>query len=155
MINISNAKQKEKKLIKEVERAVYARLGQTNFFAVDLAIVDEETICQFNSDTRGKKEVTDVLSYPYFEGLNLPVQMTYFNDASFDGRYVALGSIMICRQRAVSQAEEYGHSYERELGFLTCHGLLHLLGFDHEKEEDDAKMTALQEEIMKNIGLER
>ncbi|MBO7151816.1 MAG: rRNA maturation RNase YbeY, partial [Clostridia bacterium] len=65
------------------------------------------------------------------------------------------GSIMICRARAIEQAKEYGHSIERELGFLTCHGLLHLLGYDHIKEEDEKVMFPLQTEIMDSIGLTR
>ena len=68
---------------------------------------------------------------------------------------VCLGSIMICRARAIEQATEYGHSIEREMGFLTCHGLLHLLGFDHIKEEDEKVMMPLQKEIMDTIGLTR
>ena len=77
-----------------------------------------------------------------------------FNEA-FDGKYVALGSIMISRERAAKQAEEYGHSFERELGFLTCHGLLHLLGFDHMTPEEEKEMFGLTDDIMNGVGLKR
>jgi probable rRNA maturation factor len=155
MINFSGAKLKEKSLMKKVEKAVFHRLQQQNFFVTDIAIVDEETIRQFNKDNRQVDAVTDVLSFPYFEGLQLPKDIDQFDDTDFYGKRVCLGSIMICRPRAIEQAKEYGHSIEREMGFLTCHGLLHLLGFDHIKEEDEKIMFPLQTEIMDSLGLTR
>lgn len=155
MINFSGAKLKEKSLMKKVEKAVFDCLGQDNFFVTDIAIVDEETIRQFNKDNRQVDAVTDVLSFPYFEGLKLPKDIEDFQDTDFNGKRVCLGSIMICRKRAIEQAEEYGHTIEREIGFLTCHGLLHILGFDHIKEEDEKVMFPLQTKIMESIGLSR
>lgn len=155
MINFNGVKFKEKSLMKKVEKAVFARLNQPNFFITDIAIVDEDTIRSFNKDNRNVDAVTDVLSFPYFEGLKLPKDVDEFSDTDFNGRRVCLGSIMICRKRAIEQAEEYGHSIEREMGFLTCHGLLHLLGFDHIEEEDEKIMFPLQTEIMESIGLKR
>ena len=155
MINFSGAKLKEKSLMKKVEKAVFACLQQPNFFVTDIAIVDEETIRQFNKDNRQVDAVTDVLSFPYFEGLKLPKDIEDFQDTDFNGKRVCLGSIMICRKRAIEQAEEYGHTIEREIGFLTCHGLLHILGFDHIKEEDEKVMFPLQTKIMESIGLSR
>ena len=155
MINFNGVKFKEKSLMKKVEKAVFARLNQPNFFITDIAIVDEDTIRRFNKDNRNVDAVTDVLSFPYFEGLKLPKDVDEFSDTDFNGRRVCLGSIMICRKRAIEQAEEYGHSIEREMGFLTCHGLLHLLGFDHIEEEDEKIMFPLQTEIMESIGLKR
>lgn len=58
---------------------------------------------------------------------------------------------MICRKRAEEQAAEYGHSYAREISFLTCHGLLHLLGFDHVDPEDEKVMRALQDDVMNSV----
>lgn len=66
--------------------------------------------------------MTDVLSFPCFEKLDLPVDKSEFSEFDYDGSHVLLGSIMICRKRAEEQAKEYGHSYARELGFLACHG---------------------------------
>ena len=66
-----------------------------------------------------------------------------------------MGSIMISSERAHKQAEDFGHSYERELGFLSCHGLLHLLGFDHVTEEGEREMSSLADRIMKKAGLPR
>lgn len=66
-----------------------------------------------------------------------------------------LGDIIICVKRALEQAEEYGHSFERELGFLSLHGLLHLLGYDHMNESDEARMFGRQDEILNAFGLRR
>ena len=155
MINFNGTKLKEKRLMKKVEKAVFLRLNQPNFFVTDIAVVDCDTIQEFNRENRGVDKVTDVLSFPYFEGLKLPKAEEDFCDSDFHKGKVALGSIMICRQRAIEQAREYGHSIEREMGFLTCHGLLHLLGYDHVIEEDEKIMFPLQNEIMESIGLSR
>ena len=141
--------------MKKVEKAVFLRLNQPNFFVTDIAVVDQDTIQEFNRENRGIDKVTDVLSFPYVEGLKLPKTEEDFCDSDFYKGKVALGSIMICRQRAMEQAQEYGHSIEREMGFLTCHGLLHLLGYDHVIEEDEKVMFPLQNEIMESIGLSR
>ena len=66
-----------------------------------------------------------------------------------------LGDIYICNKRALEQAKNYGHSYLRELSFLTIHGLLHLLGYDHMKPEDEKIMFSLQEEILDSYGIKR
>ncbi|MBR2955959.1 MAG: rRNA maturation RNase YbeY [Clostridia bacterium] len=155
MTNFAGAKLKEKSLMKRVEKAVFDKLGQPNFFITDIAVVDEDTIRQYNRETRGIDAVTDVLSFPYFDKLHLPVCEDEFLDSDRVKGRVCLGSIMICRKRAEEQAREYGHSIEREMGFLTCHGFLHILGFDHVVPEDEKVMFPLQEEIMSSIGLER
>ena len=155
MIYFTGASFREKLLMKKVEKAVFKRLDQLNFFVTDIAIVDEFTIRQFNLANRQIDAVTDVLSFPYFEGMKLPKSIEDFGDNDFYGKRVCLGSIMICRARAIEQAKEYGHSIEREIGFLTCHGLLHLLGFDHIEEKDEKIMFPLQTEIMDSIGLSR
>ena len=155
MIEFTGARFFERRLIRRVESAVYAVLGQQDIFTVDLAVTDGETVRQFNRETRGVDSETDVLSFPYFDGLTLPVTAADFSDEAFDGKRVALGSIMISSERAHKQAEDFGHSYERELGFLSCHGLLHLLGFDHVTEEGEREMTSLADRIMKKAGLPR
>lgn len=155
MINISGAKLNERLLIKKVEKFTFAHLKQDNFFVIDMTVVDEDTICALNKQSRGVDAVTDVLSFPCFEKLQLPVTENEFCESDYDGKKVALGSIMICRQRAIKQAKEYGHSYARELGFLACHGFLHILGFDHIDSEDEKIMTAHQRAIMDAVGLKR
>lgn len=155
MIRISGAKFNEKALIKKVEKACFEVLGQENFFLIDMTIVDEQTIRQLNSEARGVDKVTDVLSFPCFDKLALPVCKDDFSECDFEGKKVLLGSIMICRQRAIEQANEYGHSYARELGFLSCHGFLHILGFDHILPDEEKVMIAKQKEIMAKASLKR
>ncbi len=155
MINFTYARFKEKFLMKKVEKAVFEHLGQDNFFTIDIAVVDEDTVRDYNRETRGVDSVTDVLSFPYFERLRLPVGIEDFAKSEVIDSKVPLGSIMICRKRAEEQAREYGHSIEREMGFLTCHGMLHILGFDHVIPEDEKVMFPLQEEIMNKVGLRR
>lgn len=155
MIECTGLTFSERRLIGAVERALYRRLGQDDIFTVDLAVTDGETVRQFNRENRGIDSETDVLSFPYFDGLELPVAASDFSDEAFDGKRVALGSIMISRERARKQAEEYGHGFRRELAYLACHGLLHLLGFDHVTEQGEKEMTGIAEEVMKDVGLGR
>ncbi len=155
MIRISGARLQEKALIKKVEKACFSHLGQENFFVTDIAIVDEQTIKELNAEARGVDKVTDVLSFPCFDRMPLPVGEDKFADCDYDGKRVMLGSIMICRQRAEEQAKEYGHSYARELGFLACHGFLHILGFDHIVPSDEDEMLKHQRAIMAMVGLKR
>ena len=155
MIRISGATWREKRLIKRVEKATFKHFGQPNFFVIDMTIVDEETIRSLNASARGVDRVTDVLSFPCFDGLRLPVKEEEFSFDDYDGKRVLLGSIMICRKRAEEQAREYGHSFERELGFLSCHGFLHILGFDHIEPEDEKMMIAHQKAIMQAVSLNR
>ncbi len=155
MVSIYNATIKERALIKKVEKAVFAHLNQDNFFSTEISVVSEQEIKTLNESTRGVDRVTDVLSYPYFDRLRLPVKGDDFNECDLDKKGVMLGSIVICRQRAKEQAVEYGHGYEREFGFLVCHGFLHILGFDHVVEDDEKVMLAHQKAIMDKVGLKR
>ena len=155
MIRISGANLKERALVRKVEKATFKHLGQKDFFLTDITVVDEDTIKNLNASARGVDKVTDVLSFPCFEKLDLPVDKSEFSEFDYDGSHVLLGSIMICRKRAEEQAKEYGHSYARELGFRACHGFLHILGFDHIDPEDEKVMIAHQKAIMNAVGLKR
>jgi len=136
-------------LIRRVaERALQlagARLG-TNV-SVSITLVDDETITDLNRDHRGLASPTDVLSFSQLEGEEM-------GDLP-EGEPLPLGDIVISVERCVSQSAEYGHSFERELGFLTAHGMLHLLGWDHQTPEDEAAMMAKTEEILAGLGLSR
>ena len=88
--------------------------------------------------------MTDVLTFPAWEG-----------DAILCPPDGYLGDIAICFERAKEQAEEYGHSLERELAFLSVHGALHLLGYDHMQPEDEKKMFSKQDEILNELGYHR
>ena len=155
MITFTGANFIQKRLIRKVEAALYGILGQEDIFAVDIDITDGETVREFNRETRGVDAETDVLSFPYYDSLSLPAKKSDFSDEAFDGKRVALGSIMISEPRVRAQAEEYGHSYERELAYLACHGLLHILGFDHVTEEGAREMNGIAQKVMEAVRLPR
>ncbi len=111
-------------------------------YEVDVSLVDEKTIQDINRDYRKVDRVTDVISFA-FEDDDSPTSVILGDDVP-----KLLGEIFICVPRALEQAEEIGNSKERELSFLFVHGLLHLLGYDHMKKEDEDIMFPLQEKIL-------
>jgi len=141
--------EEQEDLIRRVaERALEvagAELG-TNV-SVSITLVDDEAITDLNRDHRGLASPTDVLSFSQLEGEDM-------GDLP-EGEPLPIGDIVISLERCVSQAAEYGHSFERELGFLTAHGMLHLLGWDHQTPEEEAAMMAKTEEILAGLGLSR
>lgn len=116
---------------------------------VSLTFVDDEDIRQLNGQFRGIDEPTDVLSFPMLED---DIEMLDFDESESD---VLLGDIVISVPTALRQSEQYGHSIEREVGFLFVHGLLHLLGYDHEDEYAETQMFTKQEAILQKAGLVR
>lgn len=121
--------------------------GVSDNAEVSVTIVDNKEIHALNKKFRNIDRATDVLSFPLydFETESLPT----------DGSTAYLGDIIISAERAKEQAEEYGHSFDREIGFLTAHSMLHLLGYDHMVEDEEKIMFAKQEEILNNLGLKR
>ncbi|HEX2953108.1 MAG TPA: rRNA maturation RNase YbeY [Bacillota bacterium] len=109
---------------------------------VDVTLVDEETIHNLNRDYRGVDAVTDVLSFAQEEASDEP---GYTREAD---EPALLGDILICVKRALDQAEEYGHSTRRELGYLAIHGLLHLVGYDHDTAEKQQIMREQEEALL-------
>ena len=122
----------------------------------EIVFCGEQEMRELNARTRGKDAVTDVLSFPAMDGiLGRPVlKAEHPFDADEQGA-LFLGSIVICREQAARQAEEYGHSLRRELSYLAVHGLCHLLGYDHETEQDRALMRAREERILSAMGVPR
>lgn len=135
-----------------VKKAIVAALDYQEIdfpVEISLSFVDNEKIHELNKEYRGKDAPTDVLSFPMFENGEIE-----YDDESDEP--CAIGDIVISLEKAVEQAEEYGHSLEREAAFLAVHSVLHLLGFDHEvSEEDDEYMKESAEEILSSIGLRR
>ncbi|CDC73446.1 MAG: rRNA maturation RNase YbeY [Eubacteriales bacterium] len=132
-----------------VKRAVLAVLDFEDFgrrAEVSVTFTDNEGIHALNREYRNVDRPTDVLSFPLSDG----------EDYDTDGDAVLLGDIVISLERAQTQAEEYGHSFEREVAFLTVHSMLHLLGYDHETSpEDERDMFARQDEILISAGMTR
>lgn len=117
----------------KVENAIFSIIFVTN-----------EEIHEINKEYRGIDRVTDVISFALEDSV----------DKNYNGIRV-LGDIYICIPRMKEQANEYGHSEKRELSFLTVHGLLHLLGYDHMEHDDEVKMFSLQEEILNEENIKR
>ena len=139
---------KLKMLIREAVEATLDFEDYRNICEVSVTFTDNEGIHELNKKFRQIDRPTDVLSFPLFdfdgESEEPPV----------DDIMNMLGDIVISLEKAKEQAEEYGHSFEREVAFLCVHSMLHLLGYDHEiSEEDDKNMRARQSEIMNIIGL--
>ncbi|HEY3315971.1 MAG TPA: rRNA maturation RNase YbeY [Bacillota bacterium] len=109
---------------------------------VSVALVDDEHIHQLNKEYRQIDCATDVLSFAMLEGAD-------------EDRPLLLGDIVVSLERARDQAETYGHTFEREVAFLTLHGLLHLLGHDHHTDEQEREMDERQEAVLRRLGLAR
>lgn len=142
--------------VKTCETALSAALSSEghDFDAeVNLIFTDDCEIREINQQNRGIDRATDVLSFPMLDALNGKLNLSVGD--TIDGK-VILGDIVISLERAKKQAEEFGHSLARELGFLAVHSMLHLLGYDHELSEEDEKvMFEKQEAVLEKIGLTR
>lgn len=146
-----------KQNLASVEQQVYAFLGAPKSVKVNLKFVSPEEIRTLNKTTRGIDRVTDVLSYPYTNvkvGQKLKLK-DYVCDIDPTDHKLLLGDIVLCVERAKEQAKEYCHSVKREICFLFCHAMLHLMGYDHIKPEDEKIMTAKQAEILNSLNITR
>ena len=152
-IEISNQQEKmtvtqaiEDRIIEVLEET--ARVHEVDDLAeVSLMFTDDETIHEMNREYRGIDRPTDVLSFALEEGEEEEI---------YGGpEENLLGDIIISVETATRQAEEYGHSVEREMAFLALHGMLHLLGSDHMEEEERKEMRAQEEAILASLGITR
>lgn len=109
-----------------------------------IIFVDDDAIHEMNRDYRGVDRITDVISFAFEDNAQI-----VYNDCRL------LGEIYICIPQMKRQAKEYGHSEKRELAFLSVHGMLHLLGYDHMNEKDEKEMFALQELILDGANIKR
>lgn len=135
-------------ILDKVERVMLAVLDYEDYddnYEVSLSFVDNEEIRNLNRDFRNIDRVTDVLSFPML------------SDDEFDIEYEeeSLGDIVISIQRADEQAEEFDHSLEREICFLVCHSMFHLLGYDHMEEEEAKDMHRREEEVLNDLDITR
>lgn len=130
--------------------AGYLKLPEDSEMSV--TFMDNQAIQEINRDYRNKDMPTDVISFALEEEVEGEVPIILDEDMEMPRN---LGDIMISTERAAEQAEEYGHSYERELGFLAVHGFLHLNGYDHMEPADEKEMFGLQKEILDAYGLKR
>ena len=161
----------QEKLLHEVIEAAAKYLNLPEGIELDLSIVSNEEIQVLNRDYRGLDKPTDVLSFALtevsseydvdFAHLDLAeeaeetedLEETEFEDEEAIPQH--LGDIIISYPRAQEQAQDYGHSLDRELAFLAVHGFLHLNGYDHQTEEEAKEMFRIQEEVLTTYGLTR
>lgn len=141
----NSIKQEDLKMIEELFHSLAELENLSGEMEVSVTFVNNEKIQELNKQYRNVDEPTDVLSFPLEdEEIALDESMPRF-----------FGDIVISIPKAKQQAEEYSHSFERELGFLAVHGFLHLLGYDHQTEEEEKVMFQKQKEILEKHGLTR
>ncbi|MEC3797578.1 rRNA maturation RNase YbeY [Bacillus velezensis] len=138
--------------LQEVEKLLHfaaEKEGVQDQAEVSVTIVTNEEIRELNRDYRGKDTPTDVISFALEEEGEDEVEIVGADMPP------VLGDIIISADRTKEQAEEYGHSFMRELGFLAVHGFLHLLGYDHMTKEEEEEMFSKQKDLLDEYGLTR
>ncbi|MCI0769715.1 MAG: rRNA maturation RNase YbeY [Chloroflexi bacterium] len=144
--------------LRRVVRGALASADLRDAVEVGLLLTGDDRVRQLNRDYRGEDRTTDVLAFALEES---EVAFPRPSDALPSLGQVpsdalpSLGQVVVSYPQAVRQAAEYGHTVEREVAFLVVHGLLHLLGFDHQRPDDEARMLSKQEAIMTSLGLPR
>jgi len=134
-------------VLKEVIEGILERYTEYRYTQeISVTFTDNKSIRELNHRFRHIDKITDVLSFPMYNS---------WREWPATGQAVVIGDIVISVEQAVSQSEAYGHSLKRELGFLTAHSMLHLIGYDHITPEDEDIMCRLQEEILMKAGLVR
>ncbi len=124
--------------------------------SAEIIFCDKEVIRELNARFREIDRATDVLSFPTLDGIcKKKIEAENFPYDRDENGNLFIGSIAICTDVAKEQAEEYGHSYERELFYLAAHGICHLLGYDHIEEGDKAVMREKEEKVLLKLGLKR
>lgn len=118
---------------------IFEKLGLSGEYITDVTIVDNKTIHKINREFRNVDRPTDVISFAFLDDQK---------EKELKGGPINLGQIIISFEKAEEQAKEYAHSLKREMVFLFVHGMLHLLGYDHMKEEDEKVMFKLQDDIL-------
>ena len=126
-------------LIEKVILESFKVEGLSDDYEVSISFVDNSEIKLLNNEYRGVDSETDVLSFPMDEDFILPIPL--------------LGDIIISMEKAKEQAEEYGHSLEREVAYLTAHSMFHLMGYDHMNDEEKDIMRLKEKQVMKNLNI--
>lgn len=144
----------DRKRIRSVCEAALRGEGVSGPVVLTITLVDDEEIRQINQQHRGIDKATDVLSFPLIDADEA--------DSDDSGAFTLppgvpreLGDVIVSYPRAVAQAEEYGHAVERELAYLIVHGVLHIMGHDHEEPDEQAIMRAREEAALLVAGLTR
>lgn len=117
---------------------------------INIILTNPRNIKEINEKYRNIDKETDVLSFPMFEKLEIDNMKTKGNDIT-----EALGDIVISIERVKEQAEEYGHSFEREFSYMLVHGFYHLMGYDHMEQEDKMQMREKEEGVLNQLNISR
>lgn len=142
--------------VKALEKAMDGFVDSDIPLAVEFIFTDEEEIRRLNRETRNTDKVTDVLSFPALDFIKgKALKKRDFPLEIDDEGNLLIGSVAVCVRRAEEQAEEYGHSYQRELHYLLVHGIMHCLGYDHLTDEERAEMREREEFILAKLGISR
>ena len=145
----------EKINAKKISKAVYKTLNQRAKLKAELVFMGEEEIQKLNAETRGIDKVTDVLSFPTLDSVRGKIlEVKDYPYETEKGRLM-IGSIVMCNQKIKEQAEEFGHTEEREKTYLLVHGLMHLFGYDHMTDEDKKEMREKEKQALKLLGVEQ
>ena len=144
--NRQSSIQYDNNMVRLIEKAISICLEKESLpsdMEISISFVDDKEIHYLNKTYRGNDKVTDVLSFPQYENV-LEIENPY-----------CLGDIVISLEKAEEQAGEYGHSFIREVIFLTVHSMFHLIGYDHDNDENTKRMRQKEEEIMIEMGILR
>lgn len=143
--------EREEVIIKKVVQAVLEEEKIVHDLYINITLTNNEEIHIINKQYREVDRPTDVLSFPMYEREEIPELRKKDNIFAEE----ILGDIIISIPKVREQAEEYGHSFERELAYLTTHGMLHLLGYDHMIDEEKEQMRKREEEILEKLNITR
>ena len=141
-------------IFERVCQSCYNTLNLKGRAFVEFVWADPENMQVLNKQERGIDKVTDVLSFPLLEfngKIKAFTKKNYPLSYMPENKSIALGSVVICKQQAKLQAEEYGHSVQREVDYLFIHGVLHLLGYDHQTDKSEKQMHDLAESILAGV----
>ncbi len=149
--DIEENKEYEEVIKKVINRCYKEEKIENSKLFITITLTNPENIQKINKEYRDIDKPTDVLSFPMFEKEELDKKI---ENNSFEYEDI-LGDIIISIERVKEQAQEYNHSFERELSYMVVHGFYHLMGYDHIKEEDKNKMRPKEEKILQDLKIER
>jgi len=141
-----------------VAKTIFEVLNLQGSIYIDTEVVTSDQIKDINTYTRGIKEPTDVLSFPFIEfknGIKKFDKYNYPYEWDSELKAVNIGSVVVCQSIAINQAKEYWHSVDRELNYLFVHGVLHLFGYDHNDSVQKRQMRDMEEKILNKCGFDR
>lgn len=150
-LDLEENKEYEEIIKKVVEQCFKEENLENSKLYISITLTTPEHIHEINKQYRNVDRATDVLSFPMFEKSELDEKI---KKQDFEHEDV-LGDIVISIEKVKEQAQEYGHSFERELAYMVVHGFYHLMGYDHIKEEDKVIMRPKEEKVLNKLGITR